>query len=345
MNCAPPVFDPSPAGPKPAPSESKPPGPPPNAPPPQPSVGELVADVAAPGVPDEEQTRALFIKPPPRVAVGAPRSDKPKSHLAAAKAQQLFGIFYSSGAPSGPSSFSRPEPDTRTSQSGTTKSPQAAPKAAQIQDQPKPPATVQTAPPTRTEPGIQITSVWSLQSASDPKASTPAPSQNQNRSSPPKPESQISPQTKSSDPEPAPEPRPKPDPQIQTELQSEPQADQDARSQTETAPEPQSKPRPGSRTRGKPTPTKKTPPASGSVRQTRSQTRYQTRQQRQAEPEPESASEDQKGLDSSDPDSGVQPEAGTTSEEDPGMMEITPENLGLPSDMTSLDFDYNFNFE
>lgn len=88
--------------------------------------------------------------------------------------------------------------------------------------------------------------------------------------------------------------------------------------------------------------TKKTPSAAP-VRQTRSQTRYQTRQQ-QSQPEPEqdpgagnqdTTASEAKGLESPDPDK----------ETDPPGTEVTPETLGLPSDMTALDFDYTFNFE
>lgn len=91
---------------------------------------------------------------------------------------------------------------------------------------------------------------------------------------------------------------------------------------------------------------KKTPPAP--LRQTRSQTRYQTRQQQQSQPEPTPAAMDQDitasestGLESSDP----QLEADTVKEMDAPGSEVTPETLGLPSDFTTLDFDYSFNFE
>jgi len=144
---------------------------------------------------------------------------------------------------------------------------------------------------------------------------------------------------------------PNPSPQIHTD----PQPDQDIQSllhietHPDTALEPA--PKPGPKTRVKATPTKRTSAAPRAVRQTRSQTRYQTRQQ-QSQSEPElssgdfdSALSDSKGLDLSDPDSGLLVEEATPSEHDPPMMEITPEALGLPTDMTTLDFDYDFNFE
>lgn len=120
--------------------------------------------------------------------------------------------------------------------------------------------------------------------------------------------------------------------------------------ETHSDTEPEPKPKAGPKTRGK-----KTPPAPRPTRQTRSQTRYQTRQQlnqNQPEPEPESASgdtdaatTDPKNLDMVDPGSVSQPEAEASSEANPQIMKMTAETLGLPSDMTSLDFEYDFNFE
>ncbi|XP_077585305.1 uncharacterized protein znf318 isoform X2 [Stigmatopora nigra] len=67
------------------------------------------ADVAAPGVPESEQTPSVFVKPPPPFSPseGGPKSDRPKSNLAAAKAQDLFGIFYNSKNKPGPMSLPR----------------------------------------------------------------------------------------------------------------------------------------------------------------------------------------------------------------------------------------------
>lgn len=354
----------------------------------QPAVIKIVSDVAAPGVPESEQTRTMFVKPPPlmNVGYGAQKSEKHKSNLAAAKAQDLFDIFYNSVGQSGISSITKPATDVRTDESSNNKSQLSTPQAPKPQPQGKP--VTQSQPPSvdykspepdsqrpQDEPksDILIKSVWSLQpevASSDtqktqPKLNPPArsaaqsvpPNQSeaqsvqQNQFSTPKPESQIALQTKPAELEQTPQSlsQLKLVPQIQTE----PQPDQDTQLQShlkthpETAPEPE--PKPGPKTRGK-----RTPPAPRPVRQTRSQTRYQTRQQQQSQPESEpevpsgdsdSAASDPRGPDTSNPGSGLETGEGAPSEEDPQKMEITPETLGLPSDMTSLGFDYNFNFE
>ncbi|KAJ8359571.1 hypothetical protein SKAU_G00160960 [Synaphobranchus kaupii] len=60
------------------------------------------SDVAAPGVPVSEQTMAVVVCPPPlHMTEGPQKNDKPKSSLAAAKAQDLYDIFYSSGTKGG----------------------------------------------------------------------------------------------------------------------------------------------------------------------------------------------------------------------------------------------------
>ncbi|XP_069543750.1 zinc finger protein 318 isoform X2 [Brachyistius frenatus] len=417
---APPVSKPVPVQSKPTSAEAKllpsqaniaPPAPP-GATATQPTIIKIVSDVAAPGVPESEQTRTVFVKPPPFMnkGEGTQKSEKLKSTLAAAKAQDLIGIFYSSISHSGSSSFTKPATDTSADRSSTSKSPFPAPLVPKPQPKPhpltqsQPPTTVHTqpdanncppSPQTQTQSDIQITSVWSMQPTAAPTpveappktasqtpqpesalpAQSKAPSEAQNPSSIPKPESQTTPETEPAELEPTPqtESLPKAAPQIQKETQSEPQPDRDPRchsgtylntvpqpepqpdqetqsySEThlDTAPEPELKP--GPKTRGKRT------PAPRPTRQTRSQTRYQTRRQQQqsqseSEPEPVSgdndhAASDSKGLEPSDRGSGSQPEGGSASEEDPPMPEITPETLGLPSDMTSLDFDYDFNFE
>ncbi|XP_067467070.1 zinc finger protein 318 isoform X1 [Thunnus thynnus] len=493
---APPVSKPAPTEVKPAPveaasapSETTPA--PSEAKPAQSTMIKIVSDVAAPGVPESEQTRTVFVKPPPfmNMGDGAQRSEKLKSNLAAAKAQDLFGIFYSSVSQSGTSSITKPvtvdasqsgtpsitkpvtvdasqsgtssitkpvmvdasqsgtssitkpvtvdasqsgtssitkpvitdasqsgtssitkpviadasqsgtssitKPvmaDTRADWSGTNKSTVVAHQAsipqpqAQPKTQPQPPTEVHTSPrpdsnnspsstQTQSKLDIQIASVWSMQPvpAQTPEeapfkptsqTSTPSEAQSvpQNQSQTPKFESQIAPQTEPAKLEPTSQTHPKLVPQIQTEPQSEPQPDQDTQPQglpeslSDTAPVTELESKPGPKTRGKMTPTKRTPPASGPVRQTRSQTRYQTRrqqaQQSQSEPEPElasgdsdSAASDPKGFETSDHGSGLHVEEGKPSEDDSQMMEITPETLGLPSDMTSLNFDYDFNFE
>ncbi|GAA6231354.1 zinc finger protein 318 [Lates japonicus] len=392
VNSAPPVSKPASVEAKPTPSEAKPI---------QPTMVKIVSDVAAPGVPESEQTRTVFVKPPPfmNLGDGAQKSEKLKSNLAAAKAQDLFGIFYSSSGQPGPSSITKPATDYRVDGTSVNKAPLPAPQAPKpqpqclAQTQSQPPSEVHTSPQpdpntsppslqSQTKTEIQIASVWSLQSntfltpevapfettsqTSQPKLTRPAQSEAQNvpqnQPSTSKSESPIPPQTEPAKLEPTPqtESLPKLPPQIQTELQPEPQPDQDTQAQShpETHPDaaPESEPKPGPKTRGKTTPTKKTSPIACPVRQTRSQTRYQTRRQQQqqshSESEPESASgdsesaaSDTKGLDTSDSGPRSQPEEGASGEGDPQATEITPETLGLPSDMTSLDFEYDFNFE
>uniref|UniRef100_A0A3B5L6Z9 U1-type domain-containing protein n=1 Tax=Xiphophorus couchianus TaxID=32473 RepID=A0A3B5L6Z9_9TELE len=243
-------------------------------------------------------------------------------------------------------------PDHSLHQAEPSHEPQTAPQHRSTE----PPNTTPTSPQngfqspqTQTDGDIQITSVWSLQDITAPtaKAAGPDPSDppphseqtppeglSQSPPSSPGPKSQICPQTKPVRMEPAAEPLFQPEPQF------EPQLDQDANSHQETTSEPQPKPKPSPRTRGKAATTKKTPSAAP-VRQTRSQTRYQTRQQ-QSQPELEQdpgnqdiTASEAKGLESPDPDK----------ETDPPGTAVTPETLGLPSDMTALDFDYTFNFE
>ncbi|XP_049926518.1 LOW QUALITY PROTEIN: zinc finger protein 318 [Epinephelus moara] len=427
-NPAPPVYNPAPPVSKPAPMEVKLAQPvvtsAPSqtipaqsvAKPTQPTLIKIVSDVAAPGVPENEQTRTVFVKPPPLKSMAdvAQKSEKLKSNLAAAKAQDLFDIFYSSVGQSGPSSITKPVTDVRADESSTNKSQLSALQAPKPQPQSKPvtqsqpPSVVckspqpdssgaQTqpdspgpktqpdspgpktqvdsqSPESRQESDIQIASVWSLQPTPattpevapsetqktqpqlNPPAQSEAQSVPQNQSSTPESGSQITPQTKPANLEPTPQTQFQPKPA--THIQTNPQPDQDNQPQSHlethssTAPEPEPKPSP--KTRGK-----RTPPAPRPVRQTRSQTRYQTRQQQQSqsepepepEPEPElpsgdsdSVTSDPKGLDTSNPGSRSEPEEGAPREED-SKKEVTPETLGLPSDMTSLNFDYDFNFE
>ena len=335
--------------------------------PPQSMVVKIVSDVAAPGVPENEQTRTVFVKPPPfmNMTDRFPKSEKLKSNLAAAKARELFGIFYSGISQSGPSSITKS--DSRADKSSTNESLLPAPQALNLQ----PPAQTQFQPTTDVQSSpqpdstsfspssrsqikseIQIASVWSLKSGPAPTpeealSETPSattqpkltPSAQIETQSVTQMEFQIPLQTETAEPYSTP----------QTPLKS----DQDSPSHTETNPDatPEPEPKPSPKTRGK-----KTPPASCPVRQTRSQTRYQTRRQQQQrgqfEPQSEIASgnsesavSDPKSLDASDPDTGSQSEEGNPSEGDPQVMEITTETLGLPSDMTSLDFEYDFNFE
>ncbi|XP_041107870.1 zinc finger protein 318-like isoform X2 [Polyodon spathula] len=58
------------------------------------------SDVAAPGVPESEQNLTVLVRPPPLHkdrGESTKKSEKPKSNLAAANAQDLYDIFYSSG--------------------------------------------------------------------------------------------------------------------------------------------------------------------------------------------------------------------------------------------------------
>ncbi|XP_033873911.3 LOW QUALITY PROTEIN: zinc finger protein 318 [Acipenser ruthenus] len=58
------------------------------------------SDVAAPGVPESEQNLTVLVRPPPLHkdrGESTKKNEKPKSNLAAANAQDLYDIFYSSG--------------------------------------------------------------------------------------------------------------------------------------------------------------------------------------------------------------------------------------------------------
>ncbi|CAJ1057620.1 zinc finger protein 318 isoform X2 [Xyrichtys novacula] len=405
--------------------------------PPQPTMIKIVSDVAAPGVPESEQTRTVFVKPPPLMKMGeaVQKSEKHKSHLAAAKAKDLFGIFYSGISQSSTSSITKNITDARAEGSSINKSevssqqaqnpkpwhesvtqsqPSSAvctlshsesnkappsPKTLPEKEKAKPsPKTLQeedrnqVGPKTQPENNqnqlspnvqpkfnekppspqpIQISSVWSLQSTpaevapSKTSVQTNQPILNpadfsKAQNSPPKQSFSSEPASQMDAELPQPsqiQSQPNLTPLNETEPQSEPHKDSQSQSHPETHPDAASvlESKPGRKTRGKTTPTKKTPPAPRPVRQTRSQTRYQTRhqqQQSQSEPEPDlasgdsdSAASDSRGLSKSEPGSGLQVVEDTKSEGGPEMSEITPETLGLPSDMTSLDFEYDFNFE
>ncbi|XP_061767403.1 zinc finger protein 318 isoform X2 [Nerophis ophidion] len=129
-------------------------------------------DVAAPGVPESEQTQAVFVKPPPFIntSEGSKRSDKPKSNLAAAKAQDLFGIFYSSTNKLGLLSFTK----STTANGGEKSSTQSISNPSPSQQAPQPSNTsqqTQNGIPQTPEPesqlDIHIESVWSLQTGLD----------------------------------------------------------------------------------------------------------------------------------------------------------------------------------
>ncbi|KAJ8418329.1 hypothetical protein AAFF_G00140380 [Aldrovandia affinis] len=70
-------------------------------PPPVMRVMSFESDVAAPGVPESEQTVTVLVCPPPlhkTLTEGSQKNEKPKSSLAAGTAQDLYDIFYSSSS-------------------------------------------------------------------------------------------------------------------------------------------------------------------------------------------------------------------------------------------------------
>lgn len=373
VNSAPRVSEPTPSQAKPVGSESKPSPCAVRSAPPEPACLTMVtnvSDVAAPGVPESEQTHTVFIKPPPFITLGdgAPKSEKPKRNLAAAKAQDLFGIFYSSTSLSGSFSITRPAKDDRRDDGSVDKN---QPQNLLLQPQnlapplPQPPPAVlqpgpdgSEEPQTKTELDIKIASVWSLQSTQDPEpgtsySKTTSQTLQPELSQPGQPEDQnISPnQSQSLHPDSiiATQNSPSGQDTTQKEPESQPQAAQDDQPSLQpdisSDPTPASEPKPGSKARGKANSRRRTSPASGPAHQTRSQTRYQSRQQNQPEQDlmpgdSGSAASDSELLDTSDPGSEPQPEAAEVQE-----MEIIPESLGLPADMTSLDFESGFNFE
>ncbi|KAM9365370.1 uncharacterized protein znf318 [Pholidichthys leucotaenia] len=213
-------------------------------------------------------------------------------------------------------------------------------------------------PENQTDSDIQIMSVWSMNSDEPPKIEEPpmVTSQIPHPKLPttPEPEPQVTKGEKLVESEQKLQARAnaKP-PQIQTESPFVTEPGQDSKSQShpdsDTTPAPQQKSKPGPKTRGKTTPKKS--PVARLTRQTRSQTRYQTRQQQQqqSEPEPASSGDNNCGVTttrSSDLSLESQPEAlGSEMEDSSQNREISTETLGLPADMTALDFDYHFDFE
>ncbi|KAK5882969.1 hypothetical protein CesoFtcFv8_021500 [Champsocephalus esox] len=352
---APPVCNPPPSVSRPPPSETAPfpkPVPPP--------MIRVVSDVAAPGVPEGEQTRTVFVKPPPfmNLGDGAQKSEKLKTHLAAAKAQDLFHLLYSKGDQTGAANITKPPADPRGGDGTSSNKTHLAPiQAAKPPPESLTKTTLPSEPLSKTTPPPES---LPIQTPDEPPPNLSPLPKAQDQTPAPTSEPNISPQSNPAKVEPAPQTRspPKLAPEIQKEpqptqdlhLNLEPQLDHHTQlhpnPQPDSTPEPA--PKPGPKTRGK-----KTPAAPRPVRQTRSQTRYQTRQQK-SDPEPasgdsDSAASDSKGLDTSDPgldpSPGLEGEKGPSEGEDLPTMEITPETLGLPSDLTSLDFDYDFNFE
>ncbi|TKS65120.1 Zinc finger protein 318 [Collichthys lucidus] len=268
---APPVCKPAPFEVKPAPPVCKPapfevkPAPPVCKPAPsvaKPAMIKIVSDVAAPGVPESEQTRTVFVKPPPFTTIGdgSQKSEKVKSNLAAAKAQQLFHIFYSSVGQSGASSITKPTTDTKADGSATNKShlptPQAQKPHAQQQPftQSQPPTMVCTSPQlqsnksqspqTNPESDIQIASVApptpelsltpskTTSETTQPKLNHPSRSEPQsvpqNQSFTLKSESQLITQSKLK-----PTCQTQSQPKLTTQIQTEPQSETEPKQDTE----------------------------------------------------------------------------------------------------------------
>lgn len=342
VNPAPQVSGPAPSQAQPVASQPKA-SPPAEAPEPaRSSVVTMESDVAAPGVPESEQTQSVFIRPPPLITLGdgAPKSEKPKRNLAAAKAQDLFGIFYSSGSLSGGFSITRAAKDD--GRLGKNQPHNPAP------PRPRPPAALLQPGPGGPEE-LQAKTVWSLQSTQGPEAGTsgsktssqthgpelhqPVQPGDQNQSQSLHPDSLLTTPNSPSGPDST---------QRGPEPESPPHAGQEGQPDLGSDPSPASEPKPGSKARGKANPLRRASPASGPVHQTRSQTRSQTQQQQLNQPEqdllpgdPGSAAVDCDLLDTSDPGAEAQPEAAVQG------MEV----LDLPSDIASLDFESGFNFE
>ncbi|XP_049591198.1 zinc finger protein 318 isoform X3 [Syngnathus scovelli] len=128
---------------------------------------DMEPDVAAPGVPESEQTHMVFVKPPPPFSMvdGAHKSDKPKTNLAAAKAQDLFGIFYSSKDKTGPLSLLKSGVvDISETHKGPFIAEPVAHSAAQPSNEsPQPDSALPESLQLQSESELLIKSVWSLQ--------------------------------------------------------------------------------------------------------------------------------------------------------------------------------------
>lgn len=346
----------------------------------------IVPDVAAPGVPESEQTRVVFVKPPPVATLGdgARRAEKPKSSLAAAKAQDLFGIWYSSIGKASSTCITTPANSDNTNdalkkQSCPTDSATSQVQCeAEPQNQSQPPALntsqgLEVCDSPQPAPDIQIASVWSLEPNLRTEASPPRAAESLSLSPIPQPSPQshvdVSPPATALIQQQTP---PSLGPSLPTEplsLQASQNLQPSPQSQVEVNPpaaalslEQTLMKQP---TLAAPSPTelesqisdvsKVSPKSKGRksssplqpVRQTRSQTRYQTRQllQSQSEPDPESASGES---DTGASDLKQLPE--DLSHPGSGLQteaveEVLPGTLNLPSHITSLDFTSDLNFE
>lgn len=319
----------------------------------------IVPDVAAPGVPESEQTQVVFVKPPPVATLGdgARRTEKTKSSLAAA--QDLFGIWYSSIGQTSSAGFTKPvfsdatseaskkqscPPDTSTPQVHSDAEPQNRSQPPSL-DTPPCPEPCDDPPPA---PDIQIASVWSLEpdrrTEAEPRSSSP------NLQPGPPPREEVNPLASPPSLGPSLTTEPSP-PRASQNLQPSPPSQAEATALSQVSPAAPSKTEAESQTSdvSKVSPKSKGRKSSSPLqplRQTRSQTRYRTRRQQhnQSEPDPESASADS---DTGAVDLKEVPE-------DPGSRsslkveevdEVPAETLNLPSHITSLDFTSDLNFE
>ncbi|XP_054653852.1 zinc finger protein 318 [Dunckerocampus dactyliophorus] len=285
-----------------------------------PTTANMEPDVAAPGVPESEQTRAVFVKPPPlfNKADGAQRSEKPKSNLAAAKAQDLFGILYSSMNKPGPLSLAKSTTVNKGDSSSTQSSSSTCPTGRTPQPSNTPEQTENGMPQNpkhQSQSDIHIESVWSLQTGPDLA-----------------PEGVLS----QHDHEPA-----KIEPTSQSQHEVQPVSESKLHDDTpiQDFPEPlqetplvtEPKYTPCRRTRGK-TAQRKTPPRLSHVRQTRSQTRSPTRQQHfqgQSDSDPASGDSDLIISELSDHCSKSHKDGESPSKENPQVMETTAENVDM----------------
>ncbi|XP_068597071.1 zinc finger protein 318-like [Brachionichthys hirsutus] len=211
----------------------------------QPAVVKMVSDVSAPGVPESEQTHAVFVKPPPFMALcsGTQKPEKLKTNLAAAKAQALFDIFYSNVGQSGISSITKPATHDGAKSSVISESQLPTPQAQKLQSQHhnlpnfKPAAVVCSSPSLETQPEseVHLASLWSSSHPLPEVAPSETTSQRiQPEPNPPvqseaQPGSQFTPQTGPTEQNPTcpTQAPPKPSPQNQIESEPEPQRDQD----------------------------------------------------------------------------------------------------------------------
>lgn len=140
-------------------------------------------DVAASGVPGSEQTQEVFVKSLPVATLGdgARRAEKPKTSVAAAKAQDLFAIWYSSigqTAPPASASSNHTNDAFEKQRCPAETTMQQVHSKTEPQNQSQPPA-LNTSPGREVwdgsppAPNIQIAPVWSLEPNLSTEASPP----------------------------------------------------------------------------------------------------------------------------------------------------------------------------